>query len=357
MHFSEEDCYPGGYNRWISNMPIAADRNELNDKNKEFVERFLPSFLLNAAGLPFPDKMRAPVRGARDKDLECLAQEVAYQERRSLATRSMDWAIAISDAMSTILNSVFDQNDVLGPAVRDVFVDNFKTTDLQTITLPDLEEEAPEGGAVEFSPLAIATAATGQISTYSLRMRLGRQVWQSQGGAIAQAMVDAGRLTRRLEARLLSELLVSNPTVNGSPLFDDPGPGSNSGACALSPTTLEDALDWLISYAHGDSYANLAPGALLVGPGCRAAAGATLRECAMESPIIQLAWLPAGSWYVLPRPTEHPVFARLRVAGSSGKPAVDWKKKAADMQIKFSLNYDIGFSTLSRCCYRGGVAP
>jgi len=156
--------------------------------------------------------------------------------------------------------------------------------------------------------------------------------------------------------RLLAEAINANPTVDGSPLFVYQD--NWSGSAAFNESTFSDAVAYMARFQIGGDFAALTPGAVLCGPAARAKIGAVLRACGMEAiAVVSIPWIGVSEWIVVPSPNHHVVLARLKIEGGSTKPYVGWLRDAQSKSVGYAVCIDVGFSVLSRCCYRGGVAP
>ena len=324
----------------------------LGEEHSAVVSKNLSRILKFNAGLPV-DRESAFLREMRDDDLTELAAQIARKGDRSLTTS--DFAEAFSNSLSEILVENYVIEDQLSAVVGDLTVPDFKETRITELQMPPLSDEPePEDGPVVFSKPTLSSPTTGQVRTYSTRMKFSRALWASNGAALTRAIANYGRELRRLEMRLLAESIAANPTVDGSPLFVYQD--NWSGSAAFTEGTLGNAVGYLAQYLIGGDYSALTPGAVLCGAGARAAIGKVLRDCGMETlPVVCLPWLAASEWIVIPSPNHHVALARLTIEGGSSKPYVGWLR--GGQSVGYAVFHDVGFSVLSRCAYRGGVAP
>lgn len=325
----------------------------LGEEHSEVLKKNLARILRYGAGLPV-DRESAFLREMRDDDLTELAAQIARKGDRSLTTS--DFAEAFSNSLSEILVENYAIDDQLVAVVGDLTVPDFKETKITELQMPPLSDEPePEDGPVVFSKPTLSSPATGQVKTYSSRVRFSRAMWSTNGAALTRAIANYGRELRRLEMRLLAESISANPLVGGEPLFvyqENWG-----GSVAFSESTLGDAIQYLSKYQIGGDYSALMPGAVLCGAGARATIGSVLKSCGFEAfSVVCIPWLAASEWIVIPSPAHHVVLARLKIEGGSAKPYVGWLR-GAQRSVGYAIFHDIGFSILSRCCYRGGVAP
>lgn len=328
----------------------------LGEEHSEVLKKHLSRILRYGAGLPV-DRESAFLREMRDDDLTELAAQIARKGDRSLTTS--DFAEAFSNSLSEILVENYVIEDQLAGVVGDLTVPDFKETKITELQMPPLSDEPePEDGPVVFSKPTLSSPTTGQAKTYAARLKFSRSLWATNGAALTRAIANYGRELRRLEMRLLAEAINANPTVDGSPLFVYQD--NWSGSAAFNESTFSDAVAYMAQYPIGGDYSALTPGAVLCGAGARPKIGAVLRACGMETiPAVVLPWLIAASeWIVVPNPSHHVVLARLKVEGGSSRPFVGWLRGGQSVgSVGYAVFHDIGFSILSRCCYRGGVAP
>ena len=324
----------------------------LGEEHSEVLKKHLSRILRFNAGLAV-DRESAFLREMRDDDLTELAAQIARKGERSLTTS--DFADAFSTSLSEILVENYVIEDQLAAVVGDLTVPDFKETRITELQMPPLSDEPePEDGPVVFARPVLTSPATGQVKSYAARLKFSRALWSTGGREITRAIAGYGRELRRLEMRLLAESITANPTVDGEPLFTYQQ--NWGGSVAFSEGTLGDAIQYLSKYQIGGDYTALTPGAVLCGAGARATIGSVLKSCGFEAlPVVCLPWLGAGEWIVIPSPNHHVVLARLKIEGGSSRPYVGWLR--GGQSVGYAIFHDIGFGILSRCCYRGGVAP
>lgn len=324
----------------------------LGEEHSEVLKKHLSRILRFNAGLPV-DRESAFLREMRDDDLTDLAAQIARKGERSLTTS--DFADAFSTSLSEILVENYVIDDQLAAACGDLTIPDFKQTRITELQMPPLSDEPePEDGPVVFAKPVLSSATTGQVRTYSTRMKFSRQLWSTNGREITRAIANYGRELRRLEMRLLAETITANPTVDGEPLFTYQQ--NWGGAVAFSESTLGDSIEYLAQFQIGGDYSALTPGAVLCGAAARATIGSVLRDCGMETlPVVCLPWLGTGEWIVVPSPNHHVVLARLTIENGSSKPYVGWLR--GGQSVGYAVFHDVGFTVMSRAAYRGGVAP
>ncbi len=164
--------------------------------------------------------------------------------------------------------------------------------------------------------LAPAVGSKLQLRTYARVCWLHRDWLLSDDLlAIAGLFRSIGAGGARVETRLVTELLTSNPVMpDEAAMFDS----SNTVAQALDDETLGIAMKVLRQASEQpDAALNLAAKHLVVAPELELSANKLVHEAGLGIEVSALADLPAGRWFLLPDPDLHPVIGRLRLRGSS----------------------------------------
>lgn len=319
--------------------------DRLDQANADFIRRTLADYLRAGAGLKVKDPR---VHELRHSSLDNLAAELSPHHR---SVNSSDFAAAMADSLSVILADEWpDYSQRLDPFCRAQELENFQPHPVHEVTFPELSDDSvPEDAPVDFSPITITNSATAQLKTYETRIKVSRQLWSTHGESLVRATLRQAHSFYLLELRLLSELLVSNPSLSDADnLFNT----SNSTASALSAGTLDSAMAWLTS---GSPSALTASG-LLCGPGKEFSARTLLATAGVNWPVLSSPWLPNNSYYVFSNPVEHASILRLRERGSSQHPRVGWANIHNSQAKGYYAWLDCGFSAVSRAgIYRGGI--
>lgn len=334
--------------RFIQDFKPRDCLNDLDKLNANAMARALPDYLRSAAGLPIKNPKNADLIRELQRDdfsLERFAREISPTHR---SVNSSDFAAAMGAALTQIIADHWTNLSArLDAFTRVVEVSTYRPESLLQFDFPPISEvETEEEAPVKFSAPSVSATATGTLKSYETKITVSRQLWATHGAALATATSDYAFAAHRLELRLLSDLLVSNPLLSdNAALFD----ASNSNSAAFSLSALDAGMSALQSNA-------LTPAALLVAPGKSATINTTLRQAGFDWPVVASASLPAGSWYLFSNPVEHGSILRLREKGSSRAPSVGWVNIDSSGRKGFYASCDMGFSAISRNgIYRGGV--
>ena len=333
-----------------------SDLNAAEKLNCDLSRLALADYLRSNAGLPVKNPRHADLIREwhrSDMDLEKLAREISPANR---SVNSSDFAAAMSIALTEIVQDVWpDLSKRLDPFCRIHEVDNFKPQALAQITFPELSEVG-EDFEPRYSAPVISATATGQLKSYESALTISRQLWATHGGALSRATVDYGYQAHRLELRLLSELLTSNPVLSdGDTLFNA---DNTTGPGGQSLSGLDSALNYFCTGGPSAAMVGpmaLSPSALLVGNSV-ATWRSVLTECGFNFPVIASPWIPAGSWFVFSDPNEHASIVRLREINGSRSPSVGWVNIDSSGRKGFFASVDLGFAAVSRHgIFRGGI--
>lgn len=322
-------------------------QDALDRANADFIRRNLSDYLRQGAKLPHRNDR---VSELRDLSLEDLAKEISPHHR---SVNSSDFATAMGTALTSILLDNWpDKSARLDPFCRVFEVENFTPVAVNAVELPELTTPAePEDGQVSivYPSISITHTATAQLQSYETIFRVSRQLWQTHGAPLVNAVARQSLVFANLELRLLSELLNSNPVLSDS---DTLFTSDNSAASALDLNSMDVAMDWL---ASGTPPCLEASG-LLIAPGKEMTARTLLESAGMTLPIVVSPWLTAGSWILFSNPSEHASILRLREKGASQLPKVGFVNVPGTDSKGYYAVHDCGFSAISRNgIYRGGV--
>lgn len=326
------------------------DLNAAEKLNVDIMRNGLVDFLRSSAGIPIKNAKNADLirELKRDNfDLERYAREACPHHR---SVNSSDFAELMTSALTIIVRDQWAElSTKINPYARMIEVDNFNPIKFAQIQFPD-PVETSEDSPVHFAMPTIASTTVGSLRTFETAIRISQQLWQTHGQALVDASVDYSYQMFRLELKLLSELLVANPTLSdGDTLFNTENQtGSNFGLTGLDSAINHFSTD----LTHGP----LTPGALMLHPIAAATAATIIHQAGFNWPILLSPWLPTGSWFLFANQQGSASILRLRERGSSMAPTVGWQRIPQTSAMGYYAAVDLGFRAISRHgLFRGGM--
>lgn len=308
---------------------------------REGTRELLPSILAAAAGWPINESQRHRVADFCYDSLLDLARLSGQMSTRSDSAVGKEFVDSLSNAYTSIVHESLwpAYQGVLDKVARGVPVETFKNSDVITLEPPPFLEVSEDAEPV-FGKFT-ATRVTGKLRTFESVCTISRSVWSTLGEALSNSIAAVLVKLYQLELSLAAEAL-------GTIAFD----ASNSASSALSASSLDLAMAFLEEQG-------IKPATLLLAPGKTATAGKVVKESGLDLGLITLQDLPAGSWYLIPSPTERAVLGRLHLMSDFVKgltqPSISWTKVNSQIYGLY-IPRDIGYVAIhADAIYRGGV--
>ena len=308
---------------------------------REGTKELLPAILAAAAGWPIDESQRHRVADYRHDSLIDLARLSGQMSTRSDAAVGKEFVESLSDSYSSIVNETLwpVYQTTLDKVARAIPVENFKNSDVITLEPPDFNEVREDAEPVfgNFS----ATKVTGKLRTFESVCTVSRRVWSTLGESLSGAIEGVLVKLYALELQLAAECIAAIS-------FD----ASNSASGALTAGTLDVAMGFLEEQG-------LKPATLLLARGKSASSAKVVRDSGLNLDLISVPNLAAGSWYLIPSPTERPVLGRLCLKSDFIKgltqPTISWTKVNSQIYGLY-IPRDIGYVSIhSDAVYRGGI--
>jgi hypothetical protein len=308
---------------------------------REGTKELLPAILAAAAGWPVAAALRHRVADHRHDSLIDLARLSGQMSTRSDTAVGKEFVDAMSTAYTALVNEAIwpRYQGTLDKVARAIPVETFNNSDVITLEPPPFLEVREDAEPI-FGNFT-ATKVTGKLRTFESVCTISRSVWSTLGEALSSSIAAVLVKLYALELQLAAECL-------GTIAFD----ASNSTSGALSTATLDAAMGFLEEQG-------LKPAALLLAPKKGATAAKVVRDSGLELDLITMPDLAAGSWYLIPSPTERAVLVRLFLRSDFiqglTQPSISWTKVSPQIYGLY-IPRDIGYVSIhSDAVYRGGV--
>jgi hypothetical protein len=174
----------------------------------------------------------------------------------------------------------------------------------------------------ELSEIHFTASPTPAAGSQIQLRTFARMAWLFRDWLLSDDMAAIERLFRtiagsgaRTEARLVTELLASNPDLaDGQPVFN----ADSTVASALDETSLGLAMSKLRKAADQPGASlNLPARHLVVAAELELAANRLAHQANLQIEVSALADLPTGRWFLLPDPELHPVVGLMHLRDTS----------------------------------------
>lgn len=216
------------------------------------------------------------------------------------------------------------------------YVDDFKETDFLAISLSEPEEEATDNPDAPFLKTSISeNVRTGQLRSFSGRLRFSRPVWKTWSGELMNAVNEYGNsIFPGLERKILAETLEAGTWTAGNG--------------ALSITALNDAAKLLRNSTNNAGQKCNLPVYALAIPTELEMTARTLRQT-FGWPDLKIVVLPDltndTTWYAIADPSISAPIIRL-VLRSSPDPRVYANPRLIE-GAEFLTQHDFNFVEMS----------
>lgn len=302
-------------------------------------------------------------------------REIAYAagiaKRPDLAGRSdmevMGMGLSVGDFSKTLAEAVqqLTVRTFLAQAQHTKFcevveVKNFHAADLPNLDADvDLEALAHDAEITRGFAITAAGASSAQLTTYAKIIGLSRRaIVNDQLDGFARVIAGLGASAARLEARLVADALVANPTLDdGAVVFH--ADHNNVLADALSFTSLGQAMALLRTQTNAaGNRLDLAARHLVVSAEQEFAARQNVLDAGLNVEVAVLSYLPTGHWYLLADTKIHPAVGTLKLKGTTSAVRVVEQRRRPDNIDGSAVKVvaDLGAIVMSRTgIVRGGV--
>ena len=190
------------------------DFDSLRHMSRDDLAEALPDFLRLASGSPVRQSRLHPIAAA------------AYSERLSLQDLKMrsgmtsaDFASGMESGLSQLMLTKFSARiSEVQSITATKYVDDFKETDFLAVSLSEPAEEATDNPDVPFLTTSISeNVRTGQLRSFSGRLRFSRPVWKTWSGELMNAIDQYGSaIFPGLERKVLAETLEAGTWTAGN---------------------------------------------------------------------------------------------------------------------------------------------
>lgn len=270
---------------------------------------------------------------------------------QAMAFTSQDFKFDLAGFLQTATVTAFRQSQKHRALARLVPVRNFQDHEIGHIDADTDLLPMNEAGEYEAATsLRLVTHATARIRSFGRLYAITRAaILNDEVEAIAKLFGRVGGHASRLEARMLHELLASNPTLSdGESMFSvDAGNVTPSGP--FSAAGLQQAMHLMRNQlTDAGEKCDLEPAAVVVPADQEVTARQTIREIGLPIEVHPSCWIEGDPWYLLARPDHAPVLGLMHLRDADAPSIVPLPSSVKVDGVSMSAQYDVGVVALGR---------
>jgi hypothetical protein len=257
--------------------------------------------------------------------------------RDELRMTSSDFANSLSSAGTTLMRASFaSASGDIAAISRNQDVDNYRPSAATLFAFSE-PTEAFEGSPLPDGAVSTSIIADGKLREFGMQLGFSRQLFESHGGEITEAIQDHAISFSLIEMRLIAELLESAAL-------------DTSASSALALAGLNAVANLLRTQQNAaGAVLNLPLATLLVPPELEMTAHAVIYSLGRPIKVVANAFLTSPTtWFGLTTPTLAAPIRRMRLRNGGLPSLVMDGRRALEGGARFALTHTVNFRLAGR---------